>query len=431
VTEKFFADRGMKDGGEIAMRKKEKVELLAPAGSLEKGRLALDFGADAIYLGGKLFGLRAFANNFTLEEMENIASYAHSLGKKVYVTVNIFAHNADLKRLPDYMRGLSHAKVDALLVSDLGVWSLAREIIPDMPLHVSTQANTTNLAAVKMWERLGAQRVVLARELSLKEIAEIGEATDVELEAFVHGAMCISYSGRCWLSSYLTGRDGNRGACAQICRWKFTLHEKKHPNEEFAVEEDERGAYILNSKDLCLLEYLPQLRAAGVCSFKIEGRMKSAHYVATVVSVYRKAIDLLETSPERYVVADSWRRELEKISHRPYTTGFAVKIPDASAQVYTTSSYVQTTDFVAQVLSCDVAAGRLYLEQRNNVKEGEVLEVLQPNGKVTQLPLKLMMDDTGARIVVAPHAQQHFSVACSENILPGSMLRRYNAKSKN
>ena len=410
------------------MRKLVKPELLAPAGSLEKGRLALDYGADAIYVGGKHFGLRAFANNFTLDEMAEMTQYAHARGKKVYATVNIFAHNADLRQLPGYLRELAAADVDALLISDLGVWSVAKQVIPDMPLHVSTQANTTNVEAVRMWQRLGAARVVLARELSLAEIAEIGAGTDVELEAFVHGAMCISYSGRCWLSSYLTGRDGNRGACAQICRWPFTLHEQKHPDESFDVEEDERGAYILNSKDLCLLDYLPQLYQAGVCSFKIEGRMKSAHYVATVVSVYRQAIDAMLTNPAQYQATSAWYAELEKISHRPYTTGFAVSRPGPDAQVYPTSSYEQTTDFVARVLACDVAAGRLYLEQRNHVREGEVLEVLQPNGKVVQLPLKLMMDDTGARITAAPHAQQHFSVACTELIQSGSLVRRYTAK---
>ena len=379
------------------MRKLVKPELLAPAGSIEKGRLALDYGADAIYVGGKHFGLRAFANNFTLDEMAEMTQYAHARGKKVYATVNIFAHNADLRQLP----GVKKVFVRSGIRYDY---------------------------VVRMWQRLGASRVVLARELSLAEISEIGAGTDVELEAFVHGAMCISYSGRCWLSSYLTGRDGNRGACAQICRWPFTLHEQKHPDENFDVEEDERGAYILNSKDLCLLDYLPQLYQAGVCSFKIEGRMKSAHYVATVVSVYRQAIDAMLTNPAQYQATSAWHAELEKISHRPYTTGFAVSRPGPDAQVYPTSSYEQTTDFVARVLACDVAAGRLYLEQRNHVREGEVLEVLQPNGKVVQLPLKLMMDDTGARITAAPHAQQHFSVACTENIQPGSLVRRYVAK---
>ena len=275
------------------MRKIQKPELLAPAGSMEKLRMALLYGADAVYLGGKLFGLRAFASNFSTEELKEAVAFAHGLHKKVYVTVNIFAHNEDINALPDYLRSLEEAEADALLISDLGVWNVAKEVIPRMPLHVSTQANSTNWAAVKAWEDLGASRVVLARELSFKEMQEIGSKTNVELEAFVHGAMCISYSGRCWLSSYLTGRDGNRGACAQVCRWEFALTEKNRPGEVYDVAGDERGTYVMNSKDLCLLPYLPELMKAGICSFKIEGRMKSAHYAASVVSVYLVVVVLV------------------------------------------------------------------------------------------------------------------------------------------
>ena len=263
-----------------------KPELLAPAGNMEKGKMALLYGADAIYLGGKAFSLRAFSGNFSMEEIEEIAAFAHDLGKKVYVTVNIFAHNEDVDKLDEYLLGLEKAGVDALLISDLGVWSVAKRVVPKMPLHVSTQANTTNFETVNAWEALGAERVVLARELSLTEIAEIGAKTTVELETFVHGAMCISYSGRCLLSAFLTGRDGNRGACAQACRWDYTIMEKNRPGEQFDIQEDQRGTYIMNSKDLCLIDYLPELIRAGVCSLKIEGRMKSVHYVATVVSTY-------------------------------------------------------------------------------------------------------------------------------------------------
>ena len=405
-------------------RKFTKPELLAPAGNLEKGRMALLYGADAIYLGGKMFGLRAFANNFSLEEMQEIATFAHSLGKKVYVTVNIFAHNEDLDKLPAYLQDLERTGVDALLISDLGVWSVAKEVVPKMPLHVSTQANTTNYASVNAWAALGAERVVLARELSLEEIAAIGARTEVELETFVHGAMCISYSGRCLLSSYLTGRDGNRGACAQACRWDYTLTEKNRPGEAFDVQEDERGTYIMNSKDLCLIDHLPELMAAGVCSLKIEGRMKSVHYVATVVSTYRKAIDACYADPEHYSVAQQWREELEKVSHRPYTTGFAVQKPGREAQVYTTSSYEQTHDFVGIVLSYDEQKQRAYFEQRNNVKEGEVLELLMPNGQLMEFTLEEMQDAEGLPINCAPHAQQKFSVASPKALLPNSLLRR-------
>lgn len=402
----------------------QKPELLAPAGNMEKGKMALLYGADAIYLGGKLFGLRAFANNFSIDEIKEITAFAHNLGKKVYVTVNIFAHNDDVAKLSDYLKALESIGADALLISDLGVWMTARQVVPNMALHVSTQANTTNYAAVNAWQNLGAERVVLARELSLAEIAEIGAKTDVELEAFVHGAMCISYSGRCLLSSYLTGRDGNRGACAQACRWEYTLHEKNRPGEAYDIQEDERGTYIMNSRDLCLIDYLPQLMQAGVYSFKIEGRMKSVHYVATVVSVYRKAIDACWADAAAYKVRDEWRAELEKVSHRPYTTGFAVNKPDKDGQIYTTSSYEQTHDFVGIVTGYDEDNKRAYLEQRNNVKEGELLELLMPDGELLEIKLEKMQDADGQPIDCAPHAQQKFSIYSQRRLLANSLLRR-------
>lgn len=404
------------------MRRIQKPELLAPAGNMEKLHMALLYGADAVYLGGKMFGLRAFASNFSLAEMDEAVAFAHSLHKKVYVTVNIFAHNEDINNLPDYLRNLQAIGVDALLISDFGVWSVAREIIPEMPLHVSTQANTTNWAAVKAWENLGASRVVLARELSFTEMKEIGSKTEVELEAFVHGAMCISYSGRCWLSSYLTGRDGNRGACAQVCRWEFSLTEKNRPGEVYDVAGDEQGTYIMNSKDLCLLPYLPQLMEAGICSFKIEGRMKSAHYAASVVSVYRRAIDACWRDPQHYTVKQEWLDELEKVSHRPYTTGFALGKPDATAQVYTTSSYLQTHEFVGLVRDWD--NGRLTVEQRNHMKEGETLEVFCPDGSLRTLVLKEMRNQDGEPIVAAQHPQMVFTCRAAESIPESSILRR-------
>ncbi|MEE3395733.1 MAG: U32 family peptidase [Succiniclasticum sp.] len=404
------------------MRQLQKPELLAPAGNMEKLHMALLYGADAVYLGGKMFGLRAFASNFSLAEMDEAVAFAHSLHKKVYVTVNIFAHNEDINNLPDYLRNLQAIGVDALLISDFGVWSVAREIIPEMPLHVSTQANTTNWAAVKAWENLGASRVVLARELSFTEMKEIGSKTEVELEAFVHGAMCISYSGRCWLSSYLTGRDGNRGACAQVCRWEFNLTEKNRPGEVYDVAGDEQGTYIMNSKDLCLLPYLLQLMEAGICSFKIEGRMKSAHYAASVVSVYRRAIDACWRDPQHYTVRQEWLDELEKVSHRPYTTGFALGKPDATAQVYTTSSYLQTHEFVGLVRDWD--NGRLTVEQRNHMKEGETLEVFCPDGSLRTLVLKEMRNQDGEPIVAAQHPQMVFTCRAAESIPESSILRR-------
>ncbi|MBQ0067196.1 MAG: U32 family peptidase, partial [Phascolarctobacterium sp.] len=380
------------------MRKTVKPELLAPAGNLEKGKIALIYGADAIYLGGKQFGLRAMADNFSFDEMKEMVKFAHDLGKKVYVTVNIFAHNTDIDELPDYLRAVAKTGVDALLISDLGVWNVAKQVVPQLPLHVSTQANTTNYASVLAWEKLGAQRVVLARELSLQEIAEIGSKTSVELECFVHGAMCISYSGRCLLSAYLTGRDGNRGACTQACRWKYSLVEETRPAEKFSMQENEHGTFIMNSKDLCLIEYLPDLVKAGVSSFKIEGRMRSAHYVATIVSVYRKAIDACFADIDNYAVPQDWLTELEKVSHRPYSTGFAVHKPDAGSQVYATSTYEQTHDFVAWVLDYNAETKRVYLEQRNHLTEGEELEILMPNGNIISLILQDMQDADGVSI---------------------------------
>ena len=404
------------------MRQLQKPELLAPAGNMEKLRMALLYGADAVYLGGKMFGLRAFASNFSTDEMKEAVAFAHSLHKKVYVTVNIFAHNEDISALPEYLRSLQETGADALLISDLGVWSVARETVPAMPLHVSTQANTTNWAAVKAWENLGASRVVLARELSFAEMKEIRSKTEVELEAFVHGAMCISYSGRCWLSSYLTGRDGNRGACAQVCRWEFSLTEANRPGQRFDVAGDERGTYIMNSKDLCLLPYLPQLMEAGICSFKIEGRMKSAHYAASVASVYRRAIDACWADPEQYTVQPEWLEELEKVSHRPYTAGFALGKPDAAAQQYETSAYLQTHEFTGLVRNWH--NGRLTVEQRNNMKVGETLEVFCPDGSLQTLTLQEMRNADGEEITVAPHAQMLFTCKAETEIPDNAILRR-------
>ena len=407
-----------------------KPELLAPAGSLEKGKLALLYGADAIYLGGKTFGLRAFAANFSLEEIREICDFAHARGKRVYVTVNIFPHNSDLPALPDYLRSLEAAGVDALLISDLGVWSIAREVVPHMHLHVSTQANTTNYATVRAWEQLGASRVVLARELSLEEIRQIRQKTKVELEVFVHGAMCISYSGRCLLSNYFTGRDSNRGACVQVCRWEFSLTEKNRPGQPFDVAEDERGTYIMNSKDLCLIDYLPQLMEAGVSSLKIEGRMKSIHYVCSVVAAYRQAIDACFADPVHYTTPKVLKNELDKVSHRPYTTGFAVHKTGPEDQVYTTSSYEQTADFVALVKGYDPVTDRVTLEQRNNLKQGQELEVLTPSGERFSWVLEDMQDAEGQPITVAPHAQMVFTAKGDPRMEAWALVRRLHPKEK-
>lgn len=402
----------------------KKPELLAPAGNMEKLKMALLYGADAVYLGGKAFGLRAFGGNFTNEELQEAVDFAHKLGKKIYVTVNIFPHNSDIAKLPAYLTFLNEIKVDAILVADLGVFTLAKEYAPDVELHISTQANNTNWVAVNAWAELGASRVVLAREMSLEEIKEIREKCSVELEMFVHGAMCISYSGRCLMSNYLTGRDANRGSCAQPCRWNYALVEEKRPGQYFPVLEDERGTYIFNSKDMCLLPYLPDVIASGVDSLKIEGRMKSVHYAASVVKAYREAIDSYFAAPEQFEVKKEWVEELDKVSHRAYTTGFYYGRPTEKDQIYGTSSYTQTSDFVGLVLDYDEKTGFATVEQRNNMKVGQEIEIFQPHLAGYRQILQEMYNDEGEAIQVAPHPQQIVKIRMDRPVEPYGILRR-------
>ena len=402
----------------------KKPELLAPAGNMEKLKMALLYGADAVYLGGKAFGLRAFGGNFTNEELQEAVDFAHKLGKKIYVTVNIFPHNSDIAKLPAYLTFLNEIKVDAILVADFGVFTMAKEYAPDVELHISTQANNTNWAAVNAWAELGASRVVLAREMSLEEIKEIREKCSVELEMFVHGAMCISYSGRCLMSNYLTGRDANRGSCAQPCRWNYALVEEKRPGQYFPVLEDERGTYIFNSKDMCLLPYLPDVIASGVDSLKIEGRMKSVHYAASVVKAYREAIDSYFAAPEQFEVKKEWVEELDKVSHRAYTTGFYYGRPTEKDQIYGTSSYTQTSDFVGLVLDYDEKTGFATVEQRNNMKVGQEIEIFQPHLAGYRQILQEMYNDEGEAIQVAPHPQQIVKIRMDKPVEPYGILRR-------
>lgn len=403
----------------------QKMELLAPAGNMDKLKMALLYGADAVYLGGKSFGLRAFSDNFSLEEMEEAVRYAHGLGKKVHVTVNIFPHNADLTGLPEYLTSLRDIQVDAVLIADPGIFSLARQIVPDLPIHISTQANVTNWASAKFWHDAGAKRVVMAREVSLKDVKAIHDKVPVELEGFVHGAMCISYSGRCLLSNYFTeNRDSNRGQCVQCCRFKYNVVEEKRPGQYFPVMEDERGTYIFNSKDLCLLPYLPDLYDAGLCSLKIEGRMKSVHYVATVVKVYRQAIDAYERDPEHFRVLPEWIEELEKISHRPYTRGFSVSRPTEADQVYSHSSNTQTHEFIGLVRSYDAERKLAWIEQRNHFKVGQAVEFLQPKGKLIRCTISRILDEDGQDLDAARHAQQVVAVPVDEPLEAYSMMRR-------
>lgn len=403
----------------------QKMELLAPAGNMDKLKMALLYGADAVYLGGKSFGLRAFSDNFSMEEMEEAVRYAHGLGKKVHVTVNIFPHNADLNGLPEYLTSLRDIHVDAVLIADPGIFSLARQIVPDLPIHISTQANVTNWASAKFWHDAGAKRVVMAREVSLKDVKAIHDKVPVELEGFVHGAMCISYSGRCLLSNYFTeNRDSNRGQCVQCCRFKYNVVEEKRPGQYFPVMEDERGTYIFNSKDLCLLPYLPDLYDAGLCSLKIEGRMKSVHYVATVVKVYRQAIDAYERDPEHFRVLPEWVEELEKISHRPYTRGFSVSRPTEADQVYSHSSNTQTHEFIGLVRSYDAERKLAWIEQRNHFKVGQTVEFLQPKGKLIRCTISRILDEDGQDLDAARHAQQVVAVPVDEPLEAYSMMRR-------
>lgn len=351
------------------------MELLAPAGNMEKLKTAIYFGADAVYLAGKSFGLRAFAGNFDNNELKDAVEFVHKNGKKIYITVNIIAHNADFEELEDYLRFLQEIKVDGLIVSDWGVMEFVKKYAPNIDIHVSTQANVTNKYTAKMLAEYGVKRIILARELSIKEIKEIRDfiPKEVQLEAFVHGAMCISYSGRCLLSNYLTGRDSNRGACVQACRWEYTICEKSREGNCFEIQEDKRGTYILNSKDLNMLMHLKELADAGVDSFKIEGRMKSPYYVANIVNAYRRAINAIKNGEE---IPKELDKETTKSSHRKYTTGFFLGEKDK--ECLESSLPVQTHEFMALVIQ-DAKNGKVLVEQRNRFAVGDELEVLSPN----------------------------------------------------
>ncbi|WP_425061173.1 hypothetical protein SCACP_19530 [Sporomusa carbonis] len=406
----------------------KKPELLAPAGNLEKLKMALIYGADAVYMGGKAFGLRAFSDNFSHDELKQGITFAHSLNKKAYITVNIFPHNDDLPELPDYIKSVSAMGADGIIVSDLGVFRIARQVNPALPIHISTQANSTNWSTVRFWQELGAARVVLARELSLEDIRGIRQKVDIELEAFVHGAMCMSYSGRCLISNYLTGRDANRGECAQPCRWKYYLMEESRPGVYLPVLEDERGTYIFNSKDLCLIGHLPELIESGLNSFKIEGRMKSVHYVATVVKVYREAIDSYAAFPDAFRVKQEWLEELQKVSHREYTTGFYFNKTTEQDQIYTSSSYIQTHDFVGLVKEYNPSTSMAIVEQRNNMKIGDEIEIMQPGQENFTQTITAMFNDEGNPIEVAPHPQQMLTMPVSKPVSPYAMLRRQDPR---
>ena len=406
------------------------LEVLSPAGNMEKLKTAVYFGADAVYFSGKSFGLRAFAGNFTNEEIKEAVEFCHKNKVKAYVTVNIVAHNKDFENLAEYLTFLDDANVDGVIVSDLGIMGYVKKYAPHVELHVSTQANVTNKYAAKMLADIGAKRIVLARELTLTEIKEIRDylPKEVELEAFVHGAMCISYSGRCLLSNYLTGRKSNNGECVQACRWKYTINEVSRDNEKLPIEEDDRGTYILNSKDLNMIEYIDKLYDAGVTSLKIEGRMKSPYYVATVTNAYKRAVDVLEKclkNNKKYVCPQELIAELEKASHRRYTTGFNFKDKQKEESEYLLDSMpVQTHEFMALVLE-KTQNGFVKIEQRNRFKVGDELEVLSPFDSFNKtVQVEELKNEKGERVTDAKNVQETLYLKTNLPLNPNDILRK-------
>lgn len=403
-----------------------KPELLVPASSLEVLKIAVIYGADAVYIGGEAFGLRAKAKNFTQEEMAQGIAFAHEHQVKVYVTVNILAHNQDLEGVKEYLAELRTLRPDGLIIADPGIFMLAKETCPEIERHISTQANNTNYETFLFWNRLGAKRVVTARELSLAEIRQIREhiPEDMEIETFVHGAMCISYSGRCLLSNYLVGRDANQGACTHPCRWKYSIVEESRPGEYMPVFENERGTYIFNSKDLCMIEHMDDLLEAGVDSLKIEGRMKTALYVATVARTYRKAIDDYMESPRKYQENLPWYREqISNCTYRQFTTGFFYGKPGTDAQIYDNNTYVKEYTYLgfAEAVTDD---GLAMITQRNKFSVGEEIEVMKPQGENYKVRVRRILDEEGKEVESAPHPQQRLYVDADMTFQPYDILRR-------
>lgn len=402
---------------------KKKMELLAPAGDLEKLKTAVIYGADAVYFGGEAFSLRAGADNFSQEEMREGIRFAHDHGVKCYMTINIFPHNEDVLPIQEYLLRIRNLGVDAFLVSDPGMFDILKEVMADAEVHLSTQANMTNWRTGLFWARMGVKRMVLARELTLTEISEIRQhlPEDIELEAFVHGAMCISYSGRCLLSNFMTGRDSNRGMCAHPCRWKYALMEEKRPGEYYPVEEDDRGTYIMNSGDLCMIEHIADMDRAGISSLKIEGRMKSVFYVATTVGAYRKAIDdYYDGRP----FDRSLLEEVSKVSHRKFTTGFFYNKPSGEDQDYLTSDYVREYAFAGKVLSYDENSGMANVEQRNKMVIGDEIEVFGPGAPFFKQKIEVMLDENGEPISSAPHAQQIVKIKMDQPAGENYLIRK-------
>ncbi|MCD8069721.1 MAG: U32 family peptidase [Lachnospiraceae bacterium] len=408
------------------MDRKKKPELLSPAGDLETLKTAVIYGADAVYIGGDAFGLRAKAHNFSAEEMRRGIDFAHERGVKVYVTANILAHNKDLEAAEAYFRELKEIKPDALIISDPGMFTIAKKVCPEIEIHISTQANNTNYQTYLFWHNLGAKRAVCARELSLEEIGEIRTyiPKEMEIEAFVHGAMCVSYSGRCLLSAFLTGRDANQGECTHPCRWNYALMEEKRPGEYFPVEENERGTYIFNSKDLCMIGHIPELCEAGIDSFKIEGRMKTALYVATVTRAYRRALDDYFTDPALYEKNRDWyQAEVEKCTHRLYATGFFFGKPSAETQIYESSTYVNNTVYLGTVL--EIRNGLARITQKNKFCTGDEIEVIKPDGRNIPVKVDAMYDEAAKPVESCPHSRQTIWLQLSQEAERYDILRTH------
>ena len=403
-----------------------KLELLAPAGDMEKLKTAVSYGADAVYFGGEMFSLRAGAGNLSVPEIEEAMDWMHERNAKGYMTVNIYPHNGDIRPLREYIARIRHIPIDAFLVSDPGVMGLLREQIPDAEIHLSTQANTTNYLTAAFWAAHGVKRIVAARELSLEELRVMREnlPEDTELEAFVHGAMCISYSGRCLLSNFMAGRDANRGACTHPCRWKYALVEEQRPGEYYPIEEDGRGSYIMNSRDLCMIDCIPDLADAGVYSLKIEGRMKSMYYVATVVSAYRAAIDAYIADPEGYSFDPAWYDELCKASHREFTHGFYYNKPTDRDQNYLTSEYIRDYSFVGLVRDTDEKTGLTTVEQRNKFSVGDTVEIFGPRVPFREEKIEEIYNEEGEAIESAPHPQQILKIRFRNTPGKGFIIRK-------
>lgn len=403
-----------------------KVELLAPAGDLEKLKIAVEYGADAVYFGGEMFSLRSGAGNMTIDEIKEGIKYAHEKGVRCHMAMNVYAHNEDIEPLRNYLQQIKELDIDAFIVSDPAVITIIREIIPDAEFHLSTQANMTNYVTAKFWHDIGIKRLVLARELTLDEIREIRANTPdtLDIESFVHGAMCISYSGRCLLSNFMTGRDANRGECAHPCRYKYRLEEEKRPGEYWPVDEDNRGTYIFNSKDLCMLEHIPELIDTGIMSFKIEGRMKSIFYIAHVVGAYRKAIDAYYEDPNNYSYNPEWFTEMCKASHREFTTGFYFRKPTNEDQNYLTSAYTRDYSFTGIVKNYDPETGMAIVEQRNRMFIGDEIEVFGPGTDYFRQKLEVMLDEDGNPVDSAPHPQQILQIKMDRPVDVNFMLRK-------